>query len=286
MDSRQPMEDEIDLRVLLQTLWRRRLTILAVTVVSALVTAGVSFFVLPPVYESRTQILLSENSAPVYATAEAAVRFLTGRSFLAPIAGAFGIRVTNRLVSASPVRDTRIVDLRIRYSDRERLQTFTDAVIREFMKLSSQRIDARRRTAESRLAAVDSQIREFERTLRMTRQTLERIGSGISGDATSWFARSVILNSIGTSEGLYSGLLNAQRDLRNEILALEPPALIQAPYIPSEAVSPRSLLNVILAAMFGLMAGSVLAFIIEAFRSPSAIRAPAQPGPVGSMSLR
>jgi len=286
MDSRQAGNDEIDLFALLQVLWRRRLTILVATVTVALGAAGVSLFVLPPIYESRTQILLSENSAPPYSNADASARFLSGRSFLDPIARIYGIRVDHRLVQATPVRDSRIVDLRIRYTDREKLRLFTDAIIQEFMRRSSERVKARRGSAERRLTEVNEQLREIERMVQVTRQTLERIAAGNPGDAPSWLARSVVLNSVGISEGLYSGLLSAQRDLRNEILALDTPSLVQGPYIPQRPISPRPGLNTGIAAGFGLFAGVALALVFEAIRLHSSFQTPAQPASLSSPSWR
>jgi uncharacterized protein involved in exopolysaccharide biosynthesis len=286
MDLQQTVDDEIDLLALLPTLRRRWLTILVVTMVIMLATTGVTMLVLPPQYESRAQILLSENSAPAFATAEAAARYLTGRSFLEPIARAYGIRVTTRLVLATPVRDARIVELRIRYTDREKLHAFTDALIREFLKRSSERINARRQSAGRLLAGVDAQLREIELTIQLTRQTLQRIAAGPPGDAASWLGRSVVLNSVGTSEALYSGLLNAQRDLRNEILALEGPTLIQEPYIPPEPVSPRLIYNMGIAVVLGVLAGIIVAFALEASQTRSGVAVPAQSAPVSSPSAR
>ena len=45
-------EDEIDLRELFVVLWKHKIFILSITVIAALLTGLVSFYVLSPVYES------------------------------------------------------------------------------------------------------------------------------------------------------------------------------------------------------------------------------------------
>jgi len=289
MNSQPLMEDEIDFRGLLHTLWRRRRTILILSIVSAAIAAGLSFFVLPPQYESRTQILLSEKSAAAYATSESAARILTGLAFLEPIAGASAIPTQGRslqgLVKAMPIRETRIVDLRIRHEDPETLRTFTNAVVEKFMGLASERVEQRREAVENRLAAVDAQLKELEGTVRATRRTLERLEMGVPTDTGSWFARLFILNSAGTAESLYTELLNTQRELRDEALGLEFPALIQAPYIPPEPVSPRPLFNITVATALGFLIGLIIVLAVEAVQSPSEVPLPAQSGSASSLPL-
>lgn len=52
-------EDEIDLRELIVVLWKHKIFILSITVIAALLTGLVSFFVLSPVYESKLNIVIN-----------------------------------------------------------------------------------------------------------------------------------------------------------------------------------------------------------------------------------
>lgn len=284
MDERGPVAaDEIDLRELFLTLWRRRWWIVGVTVASGLIALASSLDMLPPVYESRALIQISEHSAPAYATPHAAAIVLTSLSFLEPIARAQGIpeagRRLERMVRAEPVRETRMLRLRIRYGDPARLDAFTDAVVSEFVRLGTQRVEERRRATSLRLEAVIAQIAEVEATLRLSRQTLARLQQSGPPDGTEGgFMRSFVLNTVGMAEGLVSGLLSAQRDLTVELLALEPPSLVQTPYIPPEPVSPRPLLNTTLAVVLGLMVGVVGALLAGSLKGlqahPTGAQAP------------
>ncbi len=57
-------EDEIDLREYIGILWKWRIFIVCIVLLSMQVAALVSFFVLKPVYEASTQILTSKDSVP------------------------------------------------------------------------------------------------------------------------------------------------------------------------------------------------------------------------------
>lgn len=266
MDSRPyVVEDEIDLRLLAARLWRYRWLILGVTAAAAVLAAGVSLYLVPPVYESRTYIQLSEHSAQPYATPAAAARVLTSRSFLRPIAARHGIRdgrMLERLVRADPVRDTRMVHLRIRDHDPDRLRAFTQDVVQEFLKLATQRVRERREAVRQSLAAVQARIPEVERTLEFSRQVLRRLQNS---PAEAGFARSFALNAAALSESIYGSLVASAKQLRVELSSLELPSLVQEPYIPPDPVSPRPALNTAIAAILGFLLSVFGALVRDAW---------------------
>ncbi len=258
MDARPYVDDEIDLREIALVLWRGRWMILGFTIAAVVLAAGVSLYLLPPTYESRTYIQLSAHSAESYSTPAAASRTLTSISFLRPIASRHGIsdgRRLERMVRAEPVRDTRIVYLRVRDTDPSRLRAFTQDLLRQFLQLASERVRERREAVRRRLAAVQAQLRDVQRTLQLSKQALGRLQANPEGLETG-FARTFALNAAAVSEGVFSGLVAAEKDLRVELAALDLPSLVQEPYIPPEPVSPARL---------NAAVAGVLAFMISCF---------------------
>ncbi|UTE73400.1 Wzz/FepE/Etk N-terminal domain-containing protein [Rossellomorea marisflavi] len=57
------MEETISLRELMQTLRKRMSLIILITLTAILVSGGVSFFLLTPVYESSTQLLVNQSKS-------------------------------------------------------------------------------------------------------------------------------------------------------------------------------------------------------------------------------
>lgn len=283
MERREPVSiDEIDLRELFQRLWKRRWAITGVTAAAVLLAAALSLYVLTPIYESRTLIQLSEHSAPAYATLQSAAKSITSLTFLEPLARANGIPESDRnlesFVKVEPIRDTRMVQIRVRYGDRERLRGFTQAIVEEVVRRGSQRVAEKRRATERLLESTNAQLAEVDRTLRLSRQALLRLERQRSTGGTEvGFARGIILNSVSISAGLYGALVRAQRDLSLELLELDPPTIIQSPYIPPKPVSPRPLLNSILALLLGLVAGTIWVLSADYLRGQGAVPAALQP---------
>ena len=277
------MDDEIDLRQYLNVLWRRRNTIAAVTL-AAVLAAGLSSFLSPPVYESEAIIQLSEHSAPIYASPSSAAQVLTTPSFLDAVAKTSAVSETGRglrkLVKVEPVRDTRMIRLKVRYRDGQQTQRLSNAIAQAFISKASERVEEKRKATKARLDSVNAQLAEIQRILRLTRGTLSRLQQGgkLTGEERG-FVRSFTLNAMSVSEALYSELRVAQRGLTSELLTLEPPALIEPPSVPLEPVARRKIMNTILAAILGLMAGTMLAFVMEYFRAsaPAPIASSAAP---------
>lgn len=56
------MEDIINLQQLFKILWKRLFLIISFAIVAAGITASISYFVLPPIYQAQTQILVNQKS--------------------------------------------------------------------------------------------------------------------------------------------------------------------------------------------------------------------------------
>lgn len=137
------MDEEIDLRQYLNVLWRRRHTIAVVTL-AAVLAAGVFSFLSPPVYETKAMILVSKPSFQVgtppdpsnpglkigavlvselptetlvaYAKSPMITRKVVGKVS----AGAVRNLTFAEELSAQVVRNTNLVELKVRGSDPER----------------------------------------------------------------------------------------------------------------------------------------------------------------------
>lgn len=263
------MDDEIDLRQYLSVLWRRRYTIVAVTLF-AVVAALLLSFLVPGAFEAEAIIQLSEHSAPAYGSPSSAAQVLMTRSFLDATAKRSGIaedgRGLQRLVKAAPLRDTRMLRITVRYRDPRQAKEIADSMVQTFISRASERVEQKRNVANERLKSVNAQLAEIRRILQLSRATLSRLqeGSPLTGEE-----RGFIRSAASVSESLYSALYAAQSDLNSTLLTLEPPSLIQPALLPREPVAPRKVMNTILATILGLMAGTVLAFVLDFFSSPA-----------------
>lgn len=196
-------EDEIDLRELVRTLWRHRWVIGGVTVVAALIAAAVSVFVLPPVYEARALLLVTRpqvqtvdpNNSTFFRTEElniaatlnldlpaesvvALARSPLVRDEVAQRTGLPKERLRKALYAQS-VRNTNLVELRVRFGDPLEAQriaaAWTEVVVARSSMLFSTRATAsytlfaqQLNTALDRLRAAEQALRHFNATSRIS----------------------------------------------------------------------------------------------------------------------
>lgn len=52
-------EEEIDLRELFMVLWKKKVTIICITLIAAIITGLISVFLITPVYHSRLRIIIN-----------------------------------------------------------------------------------------------------------------------------------------------------------------------------------------------------------------------------------
>ena len=262
-----PAEDAIDITEYGRMLWRRRYPV-AITVAMAILASMLVTRFLPPVYEAEVILQLSEHSAPAYASFSSASQVITSRPFLESVSRASGMELVpsqlRKAIRVEPVRDTRMIRVKVRHNDSAGAKRLAESLASTFIAKASERVAEKRNLIEARLRIVNEQLREIYGILALSRQTLSRIQEGrtISREDRG-FIRLFTLNAMSTSQALYSGLQDAQRGLTAELLALEFPTIIEAPEEPQRPVSPQLIVNLILAAVLGLLGGIGLAWVVE-----------------------
>lgn len=176
--------DEIDLREYIELLWRGKWVIVIVTLCAMLSAAGVSFFVLDPVYESSTVLTISlpeEVQAsledPVIAgiiggTPQAHIRLLQDPVILERVAGSLGTPLTAAAlagkVTAKAVGDAakgdRLVEITVRDPVPENAQALAKAIVeayRDYLsELVSTRLSSRRQLIAAELASQEAATSE------------------------------------------------------------------------------------------------------------------------------
>lgn len=189
------MDEEIDLRQYLNVLWRRRHTIAVVTL-AAVLAAGVFSFLSPPVYETKAIVLVSKPSFQVgtppdpsnpglkigailvselptetlvaYAKSPMITRKVVGKVS----AGAVRNLTFAEELSAQVVRNTNLVELKVRGSDPERavmiankwaavVTTQSESLFSTEAQQSYAFFDARLSETKARLEAAEEAVRKF-----------------------------------------------------------------------------------------------------------------------------
>ncbi len=186
--DRHDLEDEIDLRQLFATLWRRRSVIAAVTLIAVL-ASGVFSWLTPPTYEARAVLYVAQPAVQVGGPSEGGVKIATvpaaplpadtvvafaGLPSVSQAAAAKVLGGPGRLRALTPqaVRNTNLVELKVQSDDPEKAarvaNEWANVVLRESAGLFATEaqqsytfFEQRLKEAQTRLQAAEEAFRDF-----------------------------------------------------------------------------------------------------------------------------
>ena len=283
----------------MRVIWRRRGTLTAVALIVTL--GGIALTGLAPeVFESEAVIHLGADSggmyaqAPspsrgIYAQAPSAVVAITALPFLERIAREVGVpergRSLQRMVQAVPIGDGRLIRLRTRHGDPELSQRLNAAIARAFITRASEPVRRKREVTDAQLREVKAQQREIERFLRVTQRLLADLQTSRSRGVEHAFSRSFALNAMGAMTSEIGELHAVRLRLEQELLALEPPTVIEAADVPGEPVGAHRVRNILLSLLLGGIVGIAAAFIVDYAKSSVPVPLPETSDAVRSRSI-
>jgi len=263
------MDEGVDLRRYVAVFVRRWRSIVAIIAAAMGVGLLLNLFA-PPAYESRAIINLSEQSDPPYASPAAAMLVFTSSDFLSEVAGAAGgIEPPTELrhaITVGPIRDTRMIRIRVRHRDPARAREIARAAADRFLHRATARVSGRRAIIEGELRETEGQIREVDRLLTLSQDTLRRLertrpdvrpGGG--------FDASFALDAASISQELRERLRGSRNQLRRDIADLQFPTAVEMPVADALPVARHTATIVGLAGLLGLIAGGAVALLFEYF---------------------
>lgn len=255
-------DDEIDLRQLVATLLKRKNLILGVTFLAMGLAFVLSTWVLTPVYESEVRFFLP-NFGDLGMTSDQYADYALSDVVVEPL-----LAVTAPGVTLDKMRERLSVELTTgktvlaltasacsaqesQHLTNLWLESFTDAVRSHVER----RIDRALLEAEANLAAMRAGLETVGEIFQMApadrEQALEIAAAVAYGDAYGAALRE-----------------HAQlRELKESLTTRVVPEVLLAPTLPQQPSSPRTLLNVVVAGVLGLMMGTFVAFGLEWWRT-------------------
>lgn len=261
-DKPATFDDEIDLRELVATLWKRKNLILGVTSVAIGLAFVLSTWVLTPVYESEVRFFLP-SFGELGMTPDQYADFALSDVVIEPLLAATGPGVTldgmrERLSVELTTGKTVLALTGAAFSAEESqrltslwLESFTDAV----HSYVGRRVDQALSEAEANVAAMRAGLETVGGVFQMApaerEQALEIAAAVAYGEA-------------------YGAALREQarlRELKESLPTRTVPEILLAPTLPQRPSSPRTLLNLVVAGVLGLMMGTFVAFGLEWWRA-------------------
>lgn len=144
------MEETIDLREYLAIIKKKAWIIAAITAVTTFVSAFLSFFVLSPVYEAKTTLIVNTNQSSednritgdeFNVTQRLAVTYgeiIKSRTVLEPVIKNLGLDITyeelSKMVTVSPVKDTQIINISVQDTNPLKAKDIANSIPEVFTK--------------------------------------------------------------------------------------------------------------------------------------------------------
>ena|SRR5690606_28842300 len=143
------MEETISLKELMQTLKKRMSLIILITVAAVIISGAVSFFVMTPIYQATTQILVnkSESETPTYNTNEIQTNLqlintynviMKSSPILDKVIDELGLDMTagqlNGNISVSSEQNSQVVNITVQDPDAQRAADISNKVAEVFQE--------------------------------------------------------------------------------------------------------------------------------------------------------
>ncbi|MBN2500280.1 MAG: polysaccharide biosynthesis tyrosine autokinase [Anaerolineales bacterium] len=264
-------ENQIDLRRYLAIAWRWAWLLMLVSLIAGMAAFAVGAFVITPVYQATTTLLINQASAResdynAILSSERLARTYAELIEKQPVMDEVITRLSldatsvelKGIVEVKLVQNTQLIEVYVENTDpvlaAQIANTIIDVFIEQNQSLQASRFAA---SKESLAAQLDEQRRLIDDTM----LALENLSSQ-DGDQVE---RDRLDTNLAQFRQTYANLLQSYESVRvaeaqatSNVVQVEPAA------VPETPVRPRVFLNTILAAILGLMLGIGVVILIEA----------------------
>jgi non-specific protein-tyrosine kinase len=233
-----------------------------VTVLAGGITFVFSRFILTPIYQASTTLLINEGSGSVTTdynailTSERLTRtyskLLTKRPILEQVSKTLALNMSleelGECISVQSVRDTQLIELTVDHSDPVIAANIANAVVMEFARqnqaIQSYRYGASKQNIESQLTDLDSQINALSQEIKQ-----KSVTPGSLNETNQ------LQSDLDQYRKNYSDLMQTYEQLRlAEAQSVSNMVQVEAAYPPATPIRPRVMLNTMLASVIGFIA--------------------------------
>lgn len=268
------MEDEIDLRDIINVLWKSRLLIIGIFMISVLV-AGTISFAIPPVYKVSAIIELGNFGDPTYTGQAPAKSIMLSDSFL--------LEVFEQLYPKMPIDKDKfgafkdsikignvggtdnLLQISVETPNTQEGVALVNEIAGHYVNLSEDSYNERKKILSHQLVITQGMLVVLEKDINQTRGALMNIGNSQDGELRS----SNILGYLQNEESRHSSLLDRESDLQKQLTLFKHCEIIQAVKEPVSPIWPKKTLIIAIAGMLSLMIGVFAAFIRVGLRRPA-----------------
>ena len=263
---------ELDLKVYFRILWQWAWLIILCAMLAAGAAYTASIFSIP-IYQASTTLLVDEARDPTANYQDLLVSERIARTYaelmkrpttLAQVAAKFGVEagVLNNAITeitVTPIRDTQLIKVTVEGISPELVAAVADTLPEVFIidinSVQTQRFAASKTNLEQQMSELSSQIE-------LQQVEIDNIGDAKTpADA---LRLGQLQNELSQTKNSYANILRSYEELRlTEVQSVDSIVVVEKARIPGAAISPRPLVNTLLAAIVGAMLALGIVFLIE-----------------------
>jgi uncharacterized protein involved in exopolysaccharide biosynthesis len=269
------MSEELYLKELIAGLWRRRILILTVFLVTVISTA-IYTFTAQPVYQVVGEIALGnfpdKNLTSQFEAKEILLsNNLTGRVKSQPdfAQGNFWYNL-----KVDPVKDnagisgdnrTSLLMITLQTNDSVRGVKFVDELMKAFIETGAPSYEKQKDLLAGSLEKLQARTNTIEKDIEQTRAVLDSIENTPGSGSEKDYRLSKTLETLQSEEKQRLDLMRVYIETQKDLDSLKNTEIIKSPQEPVKPIKPRISFNMIIAAFFGLTLGVFLAFAANFF---------------------
>jgi len=266
------MDDEISLRDIFRVLWKNR-SLLAGTIIISIVIAILASLLMPQIYQVSGIIYLGNFSDGVYTNTDSAKALMVSDGFLSETIEQLSFEVPsdkyNLFKSGIEIDHAKDAEniLVITHNSPNGTEgkEIVETMIRIFAARSNVSYNIERQIPLDQMARIKADIISVEDSINQTHEVLNNLQDAHGTDTISRIETELrisrTLELLQGEEAWYSSLMDRYSSLEIKLDQLEPMMVVQEPRLPAAPIQTKMTLNIMIAAMFGLIIGILAAFL-------------------------
>jgi capsular polysaccharide biosynthesis protein len=261
-------EEEIDLREYINVLLKRKGIIILIFLIAVITAAIISYFALPPIYQSSTVFSVAQvDRQPVINITEA-LEIIKSNVVLDEVINQMSLEETTeqlkRQITTEGLKDTNFIKVTVEADTPEKAKSLVENIVKVFIEQHKDEYKEKVKLIESRVNILKEQIAEFEKNIQEIEKTKKKIAASEElSEAERQFQASLLLSSSVTERSLYNSLISQINSLKTSLNNCQDFKIINYAQLPTAPIKPNKKLNILIAGVLGLFIGIFVSFFLE-----------------------
>ena len=259
------MEEEVELRDYINVLLKWKKLIIGITIFAMLVAGVMSYFVIKPVYQGSTNVVLPAVGGEQILSAEAAKTLIESDSFLKTLSEKMSISYdeVSGGITVSIIQTTDLLEITFENTDREKMVKFFDAFIPLLNEQNKELYDNKIDAIQSELLILEGQLDLLREQEEVIFNRIEQIKKDSRVQAEYALEYSMLLGTYNSIAGRKMSTEQQITNLKSQLKMSHNFIYLNSPIVPDTPIKPKKLFNIAVSGVAAFFFAILLAFFLE-----------------------